>query len=131
MTSLRTRRSGSPAGGRRVPGRPLVRAASRPLPTLDRLRTASRPAQRRPGRNFGYDMGSAMGGDGYYIPPDFRGNPPYDGLLVSKAIVEGHLDPALAADVVEDAARHRHAELFFEQQPLSADLDRVVVPVRR
>ena len=50
MTSLRTRRSGSPAGGRRVAGRPLVRAASRPLPTLDRLRTPSRPAQRRPGR---------------------------------------------------------------------------------
>jgi hypothetical protein len=38
-------------------------------------------AQRRPGRNFGFDMGSAMGGDGYYIPPDFRGNPLYDGRV--------------------------------------------------
>jgi hypothetical protein len=45
------------------------------------LLSATLGAQRRPGRNFGYDMGSAMGGDGYYIPPDFRGNPLYDGRV--------------------------------------------------
>jgi hypothetical protein len=45
------------------------------------LLSATLGAQRRPGRNFGFDMGSAMGGDGYYIPPDFRGNPLYDGRV--------------------------------------------------
>ncbi len=50
MTSPRGRRTGSAAGGRRTAGRPLVRAASRPVPGLDRLRAMSRPASRRPAR---------------------------------------------------------------------------------
>ncbi len=55
-----------------------------------------------------------------------------DGLqgLGPEVIVQGHLDPALAADVVEDSSRYCHAQFFFEQQALSADLDGVIVPVR-
>jgi hypothetical protein len=46
------------------------------------LLSASADAQggRRPNRNYGFDMG-AMGGDGYYTHPDFRGNPLYDGRV--------------------------------------------------
>ena len=33
----------------------------------------------RPGRNFGYDMGGSS--NGYYEPPDWRGNPLYDGRV--------------------------------------------------
>lgn len=50
MTSPRSRRTGSVGGSRRAAARPLVRAASRPLPSVDRLRLASRPARRRAGR---------------------------------------------------------------------------------
>jgi hypothetical protein len=35
----------------------------------------------RPGRNYGYDLSRQLGGDGYYAPPDWRGNPLYDGRV--------------------------------------------------
>jgi hypothetical protein len=34
---------------------------------------------RRPNRGYGFDMGGSA--DGYYTPPDFRGNPLYDGRV--------------------------------------------------
>jgi hypothetical protein len=34
---------------------------------------------RRPNRGYGFDMGGSP--DGYYTPPDFRGNPLYDGRV--------------------------------------------------
>jgi hypothetical protein len=43
--------------------------------------TAVAGAQGGRRRNFGYDMGSAMGSNGYYVPPDFAGNPLYDGRV--------------------------------------------------
>ena len=51
-------------------------------------------------------------------------------VLARSSSSKGTSTRRLAADVVEDAARHRHAELLFEQQPLGADLDGVVVPER-
>ena len=51
--------------------------------------------------------------------------------LGPEVVVEWNFEPALTADVVKDAARDRHAELFFQQQALSADLDGVVVPESR
>src|SRR5262245_5153778 len=49
----------------------------------------------------------------------------------AQPVVERDLDAGLAADVVEDARVYRDAELFFEEEPLRTELDRVVVPVRR
>jgi cell division protein FtsB len=47
MTGPRSRRAAAPSGSRRATGRPLVRAASRPLPAGDRAGTARRAP--RPG----------------------------------------------------------------------------------
>src|SRR5262249_29637516 len=43
-------------------------------------------------------------------------------------VIERDFDPALAADVEEDAARNRHAEFLFKEETLGADLDGVVIP---
>src|SRR5205807_2008608 len=45
-------------------------------------------------------------------------------------VVERNLDPALAADVIEDARRDGDAEFFLQEHRLGAGLDGVVVPVR-
>ncbi|MEO5569126.1 MAG: DUF4159 domain-containing protein [Gemmatimonadaceae bacterium] len=43
--------------------------------------TTAAQGGRRPNRDFGYGMQGQLGGDGYYAPPDFRGNPLYDGRV--------------------------------------------------
>jgi hypothetical protein len=46
---------------------------------LATMSTAATAAAQR--RNYGYDLSRQLGGDGYYAPPDWRGNPLYDGRV--------------------------------------------------
>jgi cell division protein FtsB len=122
MTRPRIRRTAPAAGSRRTAARPLVRAASRPLPSVDRLRVSSHPAARRAGRRRLLPR-RAHGGD-------------HRPLLTGRAVLLGALVLLLALTLTGPvrqwlAGREQIDQLAAERSSLDAQVRDLQAQLRR